>query len=232
MFEKSWNGASWWDKYSILDNNYALFSHQSGTVQTLLCSEWAQRLKESFCVDLQVGNRARLWTLKMIAGCGKTLVAKAVANESGLNFISVKGPELLNMVSERWSTVYLSHDSFSTWERVNGQYEQSSKELETLLPVSSSSMRLMLCVRGDLPVRWEAFVENRERWGCIWTSSYSEQWQCSTREPVSDRDGWSRREETGFHHRSDQSTRSELVSPHDWITFLCRYGRRCNSPSR
>ncbi|GMR35853.1 hypothetical protein PMAYCL1PPCAC_06048, partial [Pristionchus mayeri] len=30
-------------------------------------------------------------------GCGKTLVAKAVANESGLNFISVKGPELLNM---------------------------------------------------------------------------------------------------------------------------------------
>ncbi|XP_030777659.1 nuclear valosin-containing protein-like isoform X2 [Rhinopithecus roxellana] len=30
-------------------------------------------------------------------GCGETLLAKAVANESGLNFISVKGPELLNM---------------------------------------------------------------------------------------------------------------------------------------
>uniref|UniRef100_A0A665U0N4 AAA+ ATPase domain-containing protein n=1 Tax=Echeneis naucrates TaxID=173247 RepID=A0A665U0N4_ECHNA len=30
-------------------------------------------------------------------GCGKTLLAKAVANESGLNFISIKGPELLNM---------------------------------------------------------------------------------------------------------------------------------------
>ena len=30
-------------------------------------------------------------------GCGKTLIAKAIANESGLNFISVKGPELLNM---------------------------------------------------------------------------------------------------------------------------------------
>ncbi|PAV64730.1 hypothetical protein WR25_20563 isoform D [Diploscapter pachys] len=30
-------------------------------------------------------------------GCGKTLLAKAVANEAGLNFISVKGPELLNM---------------------------------------------------------------------------------------------------------------------------------------
>ncbi|XP_019623225.1 PREDICTED: nuclear valosin-containing protein-like [Branchiostoma belcheri] len=30
-------------------------------------------------------------------GCGKTLLAKAIANESGVNFISVKGPELLNM---------------------------------------------------------------------------------------------------------------------------------------
>jgi ribosome biogenesis ATPase len=29
-------------------------------------------------------------------GCGKTLLAKAVASESGANFISVKGPELLN----------------------------------------------------------------------------------------------------------------------------------------
>lgn len=31
-------------------------------------------------------------------GCGKTLLAKAVANESHANFISVKGPELLNKV--------------------------------------------------------------------------------------------------------------------------------------
>jgi ribosome biogenesis ATPase len=31
-------------------------------------------------------------------GCGKTLIAKAMANEAGINFISVKGPELLNMV--------------------------------------------------------------------------------------------------------------------------------------
>jgi SpoVK/Ycf46/Vps4 family AAA+-type ATPase len=29
-------------------------------------------------------------------GCGKTLLASAVARECGLNFISVKGPELLN----------------------------------------------------------------------------------------------------------------------------------------
>jgi len=30
-------------------------------------------------------------------GCGKTLMAKAVANECSSNFVSVKGPELLTM---------------------------------------------------------------------------------------------------------------------------------------
>jgi DNA helicase TIP49 (TBP-interacting protein) len=29
-------------------------------------------------------------------GCGKTLLASAVARECGLNFISIKGPEILN----------------------------------------------------------------------------------------------------------------------------------------
>jgi SpoVK/Ycf46/Vps4 family AAA+-type ATPase len=29
-------------------------------------------------------------------GCGKTLLASAIAKECGLNFISVKGPEILN----------------------------------------------------------------------------------------------------------------------------------------
>jgi len=30
-------------------------------------------------------------------GCGKTLLAKAIANECQANFISIKGPELLTM---------------------------------------------------------------------------------------------------------------------------------------
>jgi SpoVK/Ycf46/Vps4 family AAA+-type ATPase len=30
-------------------------------------------------------------------GCGKTLLAKAIANMCGVNFISIKGPELLTM---------------------------------------------------------------------------------------------------------------------------------------
>ncbi|MFC2143512.1 CDC48 family AAA ATPase [Candidatus Aenigmatarchaeota archaeon] len=30
-------------------------------------------------------------------GCGKTMMAKAIANESGANFISIKGPEILSM---------------------------------------------------------------------------------------------------------------------------------------
>jgi ribosome biogenesis ATPase len=40
-------------------------------------------------------------------GCGKTLLAKAVAAESKANFISVKGPELLNKVCTCYHNVYL-----------------------------------------------------------------------------------------------------------------------------
>lgn len=46
---------------------------------------------EEFGVDLQTG-----FLLYGPPGCGKTLIAKAVANEAGANFIHIKGPELLN----------------------------------------------------------------------------------------------------------------------------------------
>ncbi|CAL5400637.1 unnamed protein product [Camellia sinensis] len=46
---------------------------------------------EGFRVDLEIG-----FLLYGPPGCGKTLIAKAVANEVGANFIHIKGPELLN----------------------------------------------------------------------------------------------------------------------------------------
>jgi peroxin-1 len=42
------------------------------------------------------GKRAHSLLLYGMPGCGKTLLASAVAKECGLHFISVKGPELLN----------------------------------------------------------------------------------------------------------------------------------------
>lgn len=47
-------------------------------------------------------------------GCGKTLLAKAVANEAGINFISVKGPELLNMVRFIFSHLLYSYAVLSS----------------------------------------------------------------------------------------------------------------------
>ncbi|CAE7142265.1 unnamed protein product [Rhizoctonia solani] len=56
---------------------------------------WPIRRPELFS-DLGIGTGGRGVLLWGPPGCGKTLLAKAVAGESGANFISVKGPELLN----------------------------------------------------------------------------------------------------------------------------------------
>jgi peroxin-1 len=45
-------------------------------------------------------------------GCGKTLLASAVAKECGLNFISIKGPELLNKYIGQSEKSVRMHDVF------------------------------------------------------------------------------------------------------------------------
>lgn len=52
------------------------------------------RQLRGFCDRADARTRSLL--LYGFPGCGKTLLASAVAKECGLNFISVKGPEILN----------------------------------------------------------------------------------------------------------------------------------------
>lgn len=70
-------------------------------------------------------------------GCGKTLLAKAVANESHCNFISVKGPELLNKVFFLMGGLDLCA---STWVKVNALSVWYLRVLLPLRLVSSFSM--------------------------------------------------------------------------------------------
>lgn len=68
-------------------------------------SEVREELKHNILEPIAHPDRFRALGLEVPAGvlffgppgCGKTLLAKAIANQSGANFISVKGPELLNM---------------------------------------------------------------------------------------------------------------------------------------
>ncbi|XP_055000892.1 ribosome biogenesis protein SPATA5 isoform X2 [Sorex araneus] len=56
--------------------------------------EWPQRHPEAF---LRMGIRPPKGVLLYgPPGCSKTMIAKALASESGLNFLAVKGPELMN----------------------------------------------------------------------------------------------------------------------------------------
>lgn len=80
-------------------------------------------------------------------GCGKTLLAKAVANESRANFISVKGPELLNKVILTIVYLLLNTDVLlfcSMSEKANVQCAKYSLVQELPRRVSFSSTNSML----------------------------------------------------------------------------------------
>lgn len=58
-------------------------------------------------------------------GCGKTLLAKAIANECQANFISIKGPELLTMwFGESEANVRDIFDKVGRCARVGAQFER------------------------------------------------------------------------------------------------------------
>merc|ERR1712093_970832 len=106
-------------------------------------------------------------------GCGKTLLAKAVANESKANFISIKGPELLNkyvgeseravrQVFERARSsvpCILFFDELDALvpKREDSLSEASSKVVNTLLTELDGLRpgRLGLSVFVDLPTKEE-----------------------------------------------------------------------------
>lgn len=58
-------------------------------------------------------------------GCGKTLLAKAIANEAGINFISVKGPELMNMVGSVVVFLFLYASICSLFSQYVGESERA-----------------------------------------------------------------------------------------------------------
>jgi ribosome biogenesis ATPase len=82
-------------------------------------------------------------------GCGKTLLAKAVANDSRANFISVKGPELLNKVYFRFSGSNLSMSV-----NRSGLCDKYSSERALPPRVSSFLMNLMPWFRSG--IAWSA----------------------------------------------------------------------------
>ena len=45
--------------------------------------------------------------MRLLAGCSKTLMARAIATESRMNFLAVKGPELLSKVRVENTTALL-----------------------------------------------------------------------------------------------------------------------------
>lgn len=104
------------------------------------CVEWPLRHPEAFA---RLGVRAPKGVLLYgPPGCSKTLTAKALATESGLNFIAVKGPEVsgssTGLMRKRNRTYQSRSFSINSWVSRNVRFVKSFIKLGLRHPPSFS----------------------------------------------------------------------------------------------
>ena len=91
-----------------------------------------------------------------MTGCGKTLLAKAVASDSGANFISIKGPELLN--------------------KYVGESERAVRQLSSLARAASPCVLFFDELDALAPRRGNDVNQSTERSGASGAGSSSKRW--------------------------------------------------------
>ena len=90
-------------------------------------------------------------------GCGKTMLASAVARECGLNFISVKGPEILNKYigasekSVRPRSSPLHRPTRTSPNSRSSKHSPNLPDVRVSLITPTASSRLEIYSRGLLP---------------------------------------------------------------------------------